>query len=163
MVLTMTTPIKLETKLGNVWLIPTSGTHILVDFGHNLNVEHEGPGNSDRRGPLVAHGVTVWGSMHLHLHQDGLFGLGPDNGEPPYHYLYLSRGMGADASPAARKLVLNTVLPLVQQWVNSNTEILGEAEKTDRAKRVARLRNLIAEHERAITLLQAEVGALVAN
>ena len=125
---------KLETKIGNIWFSPTSGDHIFVDFGSNLNVAEEGPNSSQRRGPLTAYGVTVYGSMHLHRFWDGQFHLGWPSG-PAQHYLYLSRGAGQDASLAARKLVINTVLPLVNEWAAANPTALTEADNSAKARR----------------------------
>jgi hypothetical protein len=158
---------KVETKLGNVWVIPTHGNHIFVSFGKNLNVDEEGPENGKRHGPLILRGVIYAGSAHFYLWKDGSWNIG-EEGKTSYERrcsLYLSKyGRSykeSDPSESARDTIAGVLIEAVQEWTVNNSSEIESAENRHTQEeifwyeeKIALLREEIAKLEREITKLQ---------
>ena len=169
-------PMKLETKIGNVWINPTEANHVYIEFGHHLNVENEGPEPMDRRGPVCVRGIAYAGSIHVYQWSDGSWNIGPEYKEDKYatdgkrlsspsdryHSLYLTRRdkFLENASDAARKTVGEVVLTAFKDWAKSHAEVFNTAEENhrldQRLKRFAEIKELQAK----IDKLQAEIQVL---
>lgn len=160
-------PFKIETKIGNVWITATQGDHIYVDFGSNL-VAEEGPENCSRRGPVTVRGVKYSGSLHLFLWPaDGSFHLGRQ-GETSYKCslaLYMSKLSArnyADSYPtdAAKRAVVEVVVPLVDAWVKANAPVLEAAEREHKQREREKRQQEISELRAKIADLEKEIKAL---
>lgn len=158
---------KVETKLGNVWVTPTSAKHIYVDFGHNLNVEHEGPNGSDRHGPLTIRGVQHTGSMHLYPGEEGTWNIGEPGKNDYERRIYLDmtewgpgRGM-KESSEAARKIVAAVVRLDVQEWARKNPKALQQAELESKVDQLDKAGEQIEEKRREVLFLQEEINRLL--
>ena len=170
-------PFKLETKAGNVWLNVTSRDHIYVEFGHNLNVEREGAGSSDRRGPVTIRGIAYAGSMHAHRWKDGKFHLG-DESQQEYqrvaYSLYLSRWnptnySQSEPSNAARKTAIEAIMPLVAAWAEAHPAVFEgaqaehlEQEQKYRLEKIAKVKAELAELVEQLRKADRELAAIYA-
>ncbi len=162
---------KLETNLGNVWLTPTQGDHIFVQFGNNLNVAEEGPAGHQRQGPIKIRGVAYAGSIHAHLWGDGQWHLGAETDnrhQALNHHLYLSRqnAKNYDASlpsHAARETAATVIMAYVNKWAKANQAELDKAEVTRRANERQKRVEKIVDLTKQIAKLQSEMAELDAT
>jgi hypothetical protein len=169
---------QVKTPLGNVWVRPTNQRHIFVNFGHNLNVEHEGPLDSDRHGPLTIRGVEHVGSMHLYSGEGGTWTVGDrSKGDQSYsvernalHMTEYGPGRGyteygpgrgyKDSTKAARAKVLAVVRYAVQEWARVNPKILLEAELESKVEQLDAAGEKIEEKRREVAFLLEEIRQL---
>lgn len=102
---------------------------------------------------LVVRGVEHYGSMHLHA-KDG-WGLETSNTNPVgSRSLYLKQVRDLkDSSEAARKAVVDCIIPQVRGWVACNRSVLEEAER-------CHLNNLAHSAEKELQKALAEVRRL---
>ena len=135
---------KLETPFGNVWLKPTSGTHIHADANSNHNAADEYPTGS-RKGPVTVNRVEYGAGAHLYLHPDGIWRIGQDNSsQAAYNSLYMSRSIFSgnfsrdEASNAARLKYGNALTALVNDWVKQHPRELAEAALEDAENNIER-------------------------
>ena len=106
----------LETPFGPMDFALTEGSHVSIHAG----------GSSNKSPEIIVNGVPYYTHLHLHLMGDGAWGERPaDVGR-----IYMSRGMGKDASDAAKR---KATAGITEAWVDfismgSNPSLLNEAE-----------------------------------
>lgn len=122
----MHTYTKIETPLGDVWLVATSADHVCVTTS--------GEGSNDKT-EIVVHRVSYRGSVHLHLWKNGKWNIGDENKLPEWQRereaVYLDRADRFDnrnASEAARKRALPCLLECARHYLAAHPEILHVAE-----------------------------------
>lgn len=121
-------------KLGQVYLIPTSKTHIYVDFN--------GQGAERNPFPVTTRGISWQGSIHMYLWADGKFHVGPedksdydrrqavwlrrlDQYERPRH-------LDSTPSDSTWRLIVEATFVAVNEWAADNKPALLTAEAKDK-------------------------------
>jgi len=123
---------KVSTKFGNVYLKPTSDSHIYVDANHNCGSIHiEEP---TRHGPLKVNNVEMGVTAHFYEWSDGKWRIGHENADwsTAYHALSASKLIYKDynsmgASESARKKLTDELTAVVGNWIAQNPQALHAA------------------------------------
>lgn len=176
---------KIESSIGNLWASPTGRDstgchHLYVDLGSNINVEEEGPGSTQRKGPICIRHIHYSGSVHVYQWNDGLFHVGPQfithDGNRPIvpprsstqydrrSSLYMSRIEGRagldDASESARKSCTEAVETAVNAWARMHQYVLEQAEDDRLQAESVKLREEISKLETEIAEKREEICSI---
>jgi hypothetical protein len=150
---------RLVTPFGDLWLNPTSGTHIYADANHNCLSENiPVRPDGDRCAPLTVNRVAYGATIHFYLWADGHWHIGMEfdkdgnalNSYARRQSLYMSKlhhKSYADSHPsfAAVDKVLAGVEAPLNEWCKTHAEVLHNAAVEDARKRVETLKAEIAE------------------
>jgi hypothetical protein len=124
---------KISTKFGNVYLKPTSDSHIYVDANHNCGSSHIEEG-IDRHGPLTVNNVEMGVTAHFYKWSDGKWRIGKERADwsSTCHALHASKLIyknynSMDASESARKKLTDELTTVVGNWVAQNPQALHAA------------------------------------
>jgi hypothetical protein len=128
---------KVSTKFGNVYLKPTSDSHIYVDANHNCGSSHIEEG-LDRHGPLKVNNVEMGVTAHFYKWSDGKWRIGHENADwsTLYHALHAGKLIYKDynsmgASESARKKLTDELTAVVGNWIAQNPQALRAASIED--------------------------------
>jgi hypothetical protein len=144
-------PHKRPTPLGEITITPTEAKHLHV--------------GSDS---IVVRNILHRISGHLYLWADGSWHVGEER-QPDYErsrQMYVSRRDTShrdtynDASTAAHTKICEVVTAVVNEWAIATSWALKAAQKEYVAKEVQNRHDQIANHQKAIETLQAEIVQL---
>jgi hypothetical protein len=117
---------KVSTKFGNVYLKPTSDSHIYVDANHNCGSIHiEEP---TRHGPLKVNNVEMGVTAHFYEWSDGKWRIGHENADWSKSARFFPLPLySMGASESARKKLTDELTAVVGNWIAQNPQALHAA------------------------------------
>jgi hypothetical protein len=116
---------KVSTKFGNVYLKPTSDSHIYVDASGSSHIEE----GLDRHGPLKVNNVEMGVTAHFYKWSDEKWRIGKERADwsTSYHALYSLY----TSCESARKKLTDELTTVVGNWVAQNPQALADASVED--------------------------------
>lgn len=145
--------IPLRTKIGTVALTATEADHIYVEFVD-----------------VAVNGVKLNGSLHLNRYGDSFspYRRDPARSDAYSTHIALSASKpwsngGGDASDAARRKIVDVLVPAVNAWVKDNARIFHDAEAAHLNNKADALDTEIAEAEKKLADLKAKRADLQAS
>ena len=139
---------KLETPFGIMDFAITQGDHVSISAG----------GSSNEAPRIVVNRIPYYTHLHLYLRPDGSWVRKDEYREP-----YMSRGMGDDASRAAREKAYAGIRQAWETFIAGDEVALLEAERRHLNNDIMQVEKDIEKAEKVVADLDSKRGALLAR